>query len=317
MRGQGLARAWQFLRIGLLAAALALAGFLLYRTLGRYELEELVRSVRAVSGSKLLLAGLFAAAGYLCQTLFDWLGLRYAGRPLAFRRAALASFVSLSIGHNLGFAALSSGAIRYRFYSRWGLDGPEVARVILFCGITVGLGLAALGGIAILLRPDLAQDMLRVERPVVLGVGGAFLAFPAAWLCLAATLRRPLGLGRWSLRMPTLRLAAAQLALGPLNFAFVAASLHQTISAVADLPYLATACVYVIGNIATLVTHVPGGLGIIESAVIFLLPHADLIGAVLVFRFVYFLVPLGVGSALFAAAELRWRSGAAAARSRN
>ncbi|HUO82359.1 MAG TPA: YbhN family protein [Gammaproteobacteria bacterium] len=132
-----------------------------------------MRSVRAVRGPELLRAGLFAAASYLCLTMFDWLGLRYAGKPLAYRRAALGSFVSLSIGHNLGFAALSSGAIRYRYYRRWGLDAPDVARVILFCGATVGLGLAVLGGIAIVLRPDLAQDMLRVERPVVLAVGGA------------------------------------------------------------------------------------------------------------------------------------------------
>lgn len=38
-----------------------------------------------------------------------------------YPRAALASFTSLAIGHNVGVAALSSGAVRYRFYSRWAL----------------------------------------------------------------------------------------------------------------------------------------------------------------------------------------------------
>jgi uncharacterized membrane protein YbhN (UPF0104 family) len=52
---------------------------------------------------------------------------------------------------------------------------------------------------------------------------------------------------------------------------------------------------------------VPGGLGVIESVVMFLLPGANLIGALLVFRFVYFLVPLVVGGAVFAVTEIVFR----------
>src|SRR6266498_2466418 len=128
-------------------AAAGLAGFLLYRIVSRYSLDQVVAAVTAIPLSRLMRAGCFAAASYLCLTGFDWLGLRYAGHPLAYRKAALASFTSLSLGHNIGFAALSSGAIRCRFYSRWGLDAEEVAKVIVFCGATVGLGLMILGGI--------------------------------------------------------------------------------------------------------------------------------------------------------------------------
>ena len=62
--------------------------------------------------------------------------------------------------------------------------------------------------------------------------------------------------------------------------------------------------VYVIANATALVSHVPGGLGVIESVVMHLLPQRDLIGALLVFRFVYFLAPLGFGSLLFLVTEL-------------
>jgi len=51
-------------------------------------------------------AGLFTAASYLSLTGFDYLGMRYAGARLAYRRAALASFTGLSIGHTLGLAPL-------------------------------------------------------------------------------------------------------------------------------------------------------------------------------------------------------------------
>ena len=113
-------------------AAVALAAFLLYRTLSRYSLDQIVASVTDVPASRLMLAGAFAAASYTCLTAFDYLALRYVGHPLAYPKVALASFTSLSLGHNIGLAFLSSGAVRYRFYSRWGLGAGEVAKVILF-----------------------------------------------------------------------------------------------------------------------------------------------------------------------------------------
>ena len=289
----------------------SLAGFLLYRTLSGYSLDEIVASVRSIPLPRLLAAGAFAAASYLCLTGFDWLGVRYAGRPLPYRKVALASFVSLSIGHNVGLAALSSGAIRYRFYSRWGLKAGEVAKVILFCGMTVGLGLMLLGGAAMLLRSDLTGEITGLPAALVLAAGAGCVALPLVYLVLAAYVRRPLRIRSFTLHFPPLRLALGQLVIGPLNFAMVAGCLHQALAAVADVSYMAVATVYVIANVTALISHVPGGLGVIESVVVFLLPGAQLIGALLVFRVIYFLVPLSLGGPAFAITELVFRRRAA------
>jgi uncharacterized membrane protein YbhN (UPF0104 family) len=56
-----------------------------------------------------------------------------------------------------------------------------------------------------------------------------------------------------------------------------------------------------------LVTHVPGGLGVIEGAVMYLLPGKSLIGPLIVFRVIYFLVPLAIGVTVFLIAELVFR----------
>lgn len=285
-------------------AAVALAGVLLYRALARYSLDELTASVMAIPASRLLGAGAFAAASYLCLTGFDALAVRYAGRPLPYPRVALASFVSLSMGHNIGFAALSSGAFRYRFYTRWGLRPGQVAKVILFCGMTVGLGLTVLAGAVLLLRPALVGEITALPRPAAVFLGAGCVAVALGWVGLAATVRRPLRLGRWRLEMPAPRLAAGQIVIGGLNFACVAACLHQTLAAVGDVPYLAVATVYVIANVGALITHVPGGLGVLEGVVMLLLRHGDLIGALLVFRFVYFLVPLALGGLTLLSFEL-------------
>lgn len=312
-RGGAARPLWRRWQMWAVLAAVTLAGVLLYRTLSRYSMEELVASVAAVPMARLLGAAGFAAASYLCLTGFDFLALRSVGRPLPYPRVALASFISLSIGHNIGVAFLSSGAVRYRFYSRWGLGAADIAKVILFCGVTVGVGLATLGGIALLLRPGLAQDVTGLGRSLAFAVGIGCICVPLAYLGLAAFVRRPVGIGRWRLAPPRPLLALAQIAVGAANFACVAGCLHQAISAVVETGYLEVAAVYVIANVTALISHVPGGLGVIESVVAFLMPRADLIGALLVFRFVYFLAPLTLGLTLFGATELVFRAKASGA----
>ena len=298
-------RAW--LKGGLTVAAIALSAFLLHRTLSKYSLDELAAAVQAVPLARLALAGLFAAGSYVCLTVFDALAVRYVGGRIGYPRVALASFVSLSLGHNIGFAGLSSGAIRYRFYSRWGLSTEDVAKVILFCGVTVAIGLAALAGVALVLQPALAAKTLGLSQTGCIALGAGCIAAVAGYLALAAWLRRPLQIRSWSFEMPHLKLALGQVAIGTVNFALVAACLHQALAAISDIPYAAVASVYVIANVATLITHVPGGLGVIESVVLHLVPAAQVIGALLVFRMVYFLLPLALGGLVFAIAETVFR----------
>jgi glycosyltransferase 2 family protein len=290
------------------AGLVALAAFLLYRTLSRYSFDHIVASVMAIPSWRLARAAGFAAASYLCLTGFDWLALRYVGRPLPYRKAALASFVGLSLSHNIGFAGLSSGAIRYRFYSRWGLSAGDVARMILFCGATVGLGLVMLGGIALLARGDLAGQITGLNRAAVTALG--LLCFVLIGCYVAAAWRQyRIRVRGIEMELPPMRLVVAQLVVGPLNFACVAGCLYEALAAVVSVPYLGVASVYVIANLTAMISHVPGGLGVIESVVMFLLPAGNAIGALLVFRFIYFLVPLALGTILFAIAEIvfRWR----------
>lgn len=298
---------WTWAKRALALGIVALAGSLLYRTLSGYSVNEIVQSIARIPTARLLLAGLFAGCSYFCLTWFDWLALRYAGKPLAYRRAAIASFCSLSLGHNIGFAALSSGAIRFRFYARWGLRVGDIAKVILFCAATVALGLATLGGLALMLRPDLGGKITGLGRPLIMAIGLACFAVPATYAVLAAFVRRPLRIRGWTIHMPELKLALAQIAIGSANFAFVAACLHQTLAAISDVSYLAVAAAYVIANVTALIAHVPGGLGVIEGVVAFLLPGNRIIGALVMFRVIYFLLPLCIGGILFAITELYYR----------
>jgi glycosyltransferase 2 family protein len=292
----------------ILVAAIAGAIYLLYRTLREYSLEDIGQALRSIPASNLMLGLAFAAGSYLCLSCNDALAVRYAGKPLPFHQTALASFTGLSIGHNVGVAALSSGAIRYRFYSRWGLSTEDVAKVILFCGVTVALGLTTLGAAAIFLRPDDVAKISGLSDEAISIAALVCLSFPVLYLMLSAFVRKPLHIRKWRFQMPLLPLAAGQILVGVVNFALVAASLHQMLAAFGETSYLKVATASITANIAAIVSHVPGGLGVLEATIVQILPGAESIAAVIAFRVIYYFIPLAIGLPLLVGSEFALKS---------
>ncbi len=287
-------------------AAVCIAAFLVYRSLGRYTFEEVTAAAQAIPLGSLGAALIFVTASYLCLTGFDTLAVRYVKRPVLWRQAALASFCALSIGHNVGMAALSSGAVRYRFYSRWGLTGGEIAKVIGFCGITVGLGLSSLAALVLVLDLGPDTDLFGIGHETRVAAGLACLVLPVAYLLLCI-FKIPVRFRKWRLDPPTPGVAMAQIGIGTLNFACVAAAIHQLMEVFGEITYFEVAGAYVTANVASLISHVPGGLGVLEATMLGILPGAKIIGALVAFRVLYFFVPLMIGLPTFLASEAYYR----------
>lgn len=284
-------------------AAFLVAAWLIYRSLREFSIDEIRASIEAISFRHVALGGLFTLGSFICLSGYDLLAVRYTGSSLRYRRVAVASFTALSIGHVLGMAALSSGAIRYRFYTRWGLSRGDVGRIIVFCGVTVALGIAAAGGLAASARHELVAELFRVDSGLVAVIGAALLLTVAGYVGLAAAVHQPLRIRRFELPVPGVRLALGQVAVGTADFLMVAAVLHQMVSASADIGYLPIAAGYITANAAGIVTHVPGGLGVIEAIVLSLVPNAEVVGALIAFRALYYLVPFVLGCATLITAE--------------
>ena len=251
-------------------------------------------------------AALFCAASYL--TLDD---VRLARHPLAgvrlpYRRVALASFVSLSLGHSIGLAPLGSGAIRARYYAGWGLDAEAIAKIILFCTVTVTLGQIGFAGLALVLEPGPAARWLHLDDTLVRAIGAACLV-NVVYVVLAARMRRPLEVRSWSFRLPRWRFALFQVLLGTLNFGLLAGAIYELLANASTTTFLVVTTVFVLANCAALISHVPGGLGVIEWVILSLFPEANAFAAVLVYRMLYYLVPLGIGGATFGATAFRRR----------
>ena len=286
------------------AAAFAVAVFLIWRVLHRYSLHTILESLGAISGRNLALGAAFAAGSYFCLTGFDALAVRYTRSDLPYRKIALASFTALSIGHTLGFAAAGSGAVRYRLYAGWGLSAGDVGRIIVFCGLTVGLGLATLAASVLLARHQLIAQLFHASNGAMTAIGLVLLAVVATYLGLAAFLHRPIRIRNFELPVPPLTLALGQIVVGTLDPLLVSAALYQMLKASAHIGFLPVAICYIAANVVGMLSHVPGGLGVIEAVILSLVPGTNVIGALIAFRAIYYLIPFVIGSLVFGATEL-------------
>jgi glycosyltransferase 2 family protein len=285
-------------------AAFGLAAFLVHRAMRGYTWSEILASLGQISPGHLALGAVFTAGSFLCLTGAEALAVRYSGRDLPYPKIALACFTSLSIGHTLGFAVFSSGAIRYRFYAGWGLSAGDVARIIVFCGVTLALGLGTVGGLAAVIRPDLVGETFGIAPAAIVTTGLVLLIAVAIYLALAAFLHRPIRIRNFELPVPPLRLAVGQIAVSSTDLLLVSAVLHQMLAATSDIAFLPVAAAYVTANTAGILSHVPGGLGVIEAVLLSLVPGVNVVGALVAFRAIYFLFPFVIGGPVLGASEI-------------
>jgi uncharacterized membrane protein YbhN (UPF0104 family) len=296
-----------FPALGLIA--LVAAVFLVWRSVRDVSPDDILASIYQIPGHRLALAALFCAASYAILTVFDWIGIHYAacrGR-VSYRRAALASFVSLSLGHSIGLAPLGSGAVRFRYYDSWGLGAEEIAKIVLATTVTVSMGQIGFAGIVLAAAPGPTAQWLRVDPALVQLAGALSVLFCVLYVVLAAVLRQPLRIRSWSFKLPRWRLALAQVVVGTVNFALLAAAMHQLLVTATNASFLTISSGFVLANVAALITHVPGGLGVIEYIILSFFPGAPVFGPTLVYRTLYYLVPLGIGAVVFAVTAFRWR----------
>jgi len=149
---------WSRVGLALSLAIIAAASLVLYRTLHDINLGEVFEAIESFEIRDLVIAGAFVAAGYLTLTFYDLFALRTIGHgEIPYRVAALASFTSYSIGHNIGASVFTGGAVRYRIYSLHGLSAVDVAKLCFIAGLTFWLGNATVLGLGILYTPRSAS----------------------------------------------------------------------------------------------------------------------------------------------------------------
>jgi phosphatidylglycerol lysyltransferase len=279
----------------------AMASEVTYRQIAGY--------VHALPNSDIALAVLLTAAGYVVMTLYDWFGLASVGRRLPARRVGLISFISYAFSNALGMSLLVSGSIRYRFYVQAGLSTGEVARVVLYTTLSFWLGLAALTGVTLLLvpiPPEVPLSGLRLPLAIVL------VLVPLAWFGVAVAVRRPVRIWRWAINTPTPVVAARQILTGALDWGLAAGVLYVLMPEAISGGFGHFLAIFVVAQMAGLISHVPGGLGVFEAVMLAGFGatgnhglEAPILGSLAAFRLVYYLLPLCVATVMVIWREVR------------
>ena len=288
-------------------ALFALAVWLLYRELAHYRFEDIRHSLASLPRARIYAACLLTALSYMVLTGYDALALEYIERSLPYRRIALASFLGYVLSHNIGLSILGATAPRYRLYSSSDLSTGEVAKVLTFTSLTFWIGWLTLAGTALLIDPKIVSLLL--PHFVGRGVGAAMLAVVVAYVFWTLFRHRPLTLGRWSIEVPSTRTAAVQIALSVVDWLISAGVLFVLLPNHSHISYPAFLGVFLFSVMAGLISHVPGGLGVFETVMVMALrktvPGHALIGSLLAYRVIYYLLPLCVAALLFALHEIR------------
>jgi phosphatidylglycerol lysyltransferase len=288
-------------------ALFGLAIFWLHHLLGQYRWRDILAQVHAIPSSRVLRGILLTCAGYGCLTLYDALGVRFAGARVPYPRVALIAFMAYAIGHNVGLNTLSGGAIRYRAYSALGLSAKQIGTIIAFGTLTFTLGAAVLLGLSLLTQAGLSGSVLHVHASLAILAGCLLLAVVATYMSVAWVRREPLCYR--AIRIPVLRppLALAQIAVACADLLFAAGVLYVLLPPQAAIGFAAFAGVYLIAIAAGIVSNVPGGIGVFETVLLLLLrsvPPDRLLGALLVYRAIYNFGPFGLALVLLGLHEL-------------
>ncbi|MDR1659036.1 MAG: hypothetical protein LBR94_01675 [Desulfovibrio sp.] len=297
----------------LVTAIFVLAVYLLYQKLKAYSLVQIRESLEQISLERIGFSLLLMVVNYMILVGYDWLAIKAIHKTLPVGRVALVSFVGQAVSYNFG-ALLGGTTVRWRFYSNWGFTLPEIVRLVLMLAVTFWVGALGLCGAIFLFKPPVMPEDLLAKMPVadmrVLGL--ALFLIACSYLVLCCTVRKPLHIRGREFVFPPPRIAFAQAAVAGIDIVAAAACMYVLLPDDMGLSFLEFLPGYLMAQVAVVLTHVPGGVGVFELVILHL-THTTrtevVFAAVLIFRLVYYILPLLTAALLLLVYEARQNRG--------
>lgn len=306
----------RWLKIGGAAASIALftvAIVVLYNVINDLDANEVRAAFSRASWGQIGAALGFTALSYLMLTGYDVVALKAVTVvPVPYRIAALASFTSYAVSFTLGFPVLTAATVRYWIYSSIGLGARAIASLTLIAGITFWLGMGVVLGTVMIAAPTASATFTRLPLTMNMLIGAGLLAGVGAYLLVVKRGRRRIRVQGWSLRLPGVSITLRQMALGAADVIAGAAVLYVLLPAGANVPFATMLAAYVFACLLGIASHAPGGIGVFEATMLLALPGVPkepLLGALLVYRLCYYLVPFLLALGLLGGRELLIRAG--------
>lgn len=282
-------------RIAVPVVVLGVAAFVFHEIATRVSWTDVKADIEGSSWTTLGLALLCTMLSFCGLAFYDILAVRSVAKGQVPDWVAGAAGASGSAVSNLlGFSYLTGTAIRYRIYASLGLDINRVAGVIAISWVGLWLGLVLILALMLTLHPRGLSTVLPLSKGVEVAIGITLaLALAALFLWLSRGARR-FSFAGFGFDLPDVKLAAGLTIAGVVDLSGAALTLYVLMpeDLVQSVPFF---FVIYIGAVAFgILSHSPGGLGVFEASMIAGLGAAgrsDVLAALLLYRFIYNIVP--------------------------
>lgn len=298
---------WPWVKRAVKIAFFGVVAYLLVTQARSVEWGEVVAAIGRRSAQGLWLAAALAAASHALYSCFDLLGRHVTGHPLKTRQVVTVTFISYTFNLNMG-SLIGGVAFRYRLYSRLGLDADVITRVLGMSMLTNWLGYLLLAGLIFWWWPIAPPPDWKLDTTGLRALGIGLFATAIAYMLLCAfSSRRTWTIRGHDITLPSLRLALVQLAMSTANWMLIGGIVYMLLEQ--KIAYPTVLGVLLVAAIAGVITHVPAGLGVIETVFVTLLwhemPRHELLAALLAYRALYYLIPLAVATLVYFIVEAR------------
>ena len=281
--------------------------------------EDVKRGFESLPMIHVIGALILTAVNYLILTGYDWIAIRFMRKRLSFRKMMAGAVVGYASGNVLGWL-FGGNVARYRMYSKWGFSTLEIIGLVSILSVTFWLGLFLLAGIAFIALPiqlpPRVEEHFKIESKLFGDIqlshqmfGYIFLGCVLAYLAACLLIREPIRFKGMSISLPPFRLSAMQLIVSALDFLLATTTLYvllpPDIVGPDKINFSTVLIAYLTAQIAAVLTHVPGGYGLLEGILLAFLEGsgtdrtASIIAAVIMFRIIYYLIPFCVAGMLF------------------
>jgi uncharacterized membrane protein YbhN (UPF0104 family) len=298
---------WSFIGVAISLLIVVTSSLTLFRLLRDVEIDKVVATLQAKHVLEVAIAATLVIASYATLTFYDFFALRTIGRcNVPYQVAAFANFTSQTIDHGLGATVVAAAAIRLRVYAPWGIGVTDIGKIAFITGLTFWLGNALMLGAGLLFEPEAVRPINELPVWVNRSIGFATLAVIATYLVWLLPRPRAIGRDKWRIVLPSARLTLLQLAIGCTDLCLATLAMRALLPSEPAIDFTAFLVVFVAAMLLGLLSHAPGSLGVIEATVLVGLPQfpkEELVASLLVFRVLYFVIPLCFAVILLSARE--------------
>jgi uncharacterized membrane protein YbhN (UPF0104 family) len=305
-----MARLRRFLPIVIAIAIIAMAARQMTHLLRGLRFADVLRDLHSLSPFSLMAGAALVAVLYATLATYEAIVARHVAGPVSSRRAMVGALLAASLGHLIGWGAVSGGAIRYRLYHAVRMRPLDVGKMAVLAAMPYPMGLGLLLALSFALQTSAAAAVLHVPVELARSTGLVILALHLAWVALVATRREPLSMGRVLVALPPPRLTGVQYLVGTIEVCCGASILYLLLPADGAPSFIAFLGVYALSILFGLASLLPAGIGAFDVMVATLLPSIprdQLVAVLLVYRVLLELLPVCIAIVVFATYEIWWQ----------